>query len=191
MESEKLKAEIKDYIEKNLKVRRLVHTYGVADEGIKLAERFGADAEKAELAGLFHDMFKNTPVDEMNEYVRKYGLSYKLINNPDLAHAKVAAEVMKRDYGIDDEDLLNAVSYHTTGRPEMSTLEKVVFLADAIEPSRDYPTVDNARKLAYESLDIACLAVMERTIEYLKSCGVTIDDETLIAKDYLKENLDL
>ncbi|MFR6258731.1 MAG: bis(5'-nucleosyl)-tetraphosphatase (symmetrical) YqeK [Anaerovoracaceae bacterium] len=188
---EKLKNEIEDYINRELKPKRLKHTYGVADEAKKLASLYGADVQKAELASLFHDMFRSAPVETLNKYVTKLGLPNKFIDNPNLSHGKIAAEIMKDKFGIEDEELIDAVAYHTTGRAGMSLLEKIIFLADAIEPGRDYPGVEETRKLAYIDLDRACMDVMNRSIEFIKSKGDKLDKDTVNAREDLKEKLNL
>lgn len=176
---------IKDYIEKNLSEKRRTHVYGVVETARSLAEKYGCDRDKAEAAALFHDMFRSTPVEELNMYVRQLNLDDVYIDNANLAHGPIAAVIMKRDYGIDDEDVLNAVRYHTTGREGMSTLEKVIYLADAIEPGRSYPAVDELRKLAEVSLDQACLASMERSINYISERGLFLHEDTIKARNYL------
>jgi predicted HD superfamily hydrolase involved in NAD metabolism len=176
---------IHSYIEKNLNEKRRAHVYGVVDTAKKLAEKYGCDIEKAEKAALYHDMFRSTPVEVLNMYVRQLELDPVYIDNANLAHGPIAAIIMKRDYGIDDQELLDSVKYHTTGREGMSTLEKVVYLADAIEPGRNYPTVDEARKLAEVSLDEACLFSMERSIAYIRERGLYLHDDTIKARDYL------
>lgn len=160
--------EIKKHIEKELSSERMKHTLGVISEAEKLAERYGVDKEKAKLAALCHDMARCMPVDSI-----------------ELAHAKMAADLLKCEWGIEDPDVLNAVTYHTTGRPGMSLLEKIIYLADAIEPGRNYPGVGRLRKLAYEDLDKACAEVMRQTIEYVKHKGCEIDDNTIKAMEEL------
>lgn len=184
-----LKQRIIEYIENNLNERRLKHTYSVVKEAVKLADYYGADREKAELAALFHDMYRSKPVSVLNMYIRQLGLPKNIIDNPNLSHAKIAAVVMKRDYGIEDEDILNAVSYHTTGRAGMSDLEKIIFLADAIEPGRKYPTVEETRRLAYIDLNKACISSLERTVEYIKGIGEFLDPDTINAINDLKEKI--
>jgi len=155
---------IKSYIEKNYSEKRKLHTYGVYDTVRELAGLYGADAEKAGIAALFHDMYRE---------------------KGDLEHSKAAASAMEKDFGIEDEDILNAVRFHTTGRAGMSTLEKVVFLADAIEPSRDYQGVEEIREAARVDLDRACLLVLESTIEYVRGRGIALDGDTVEARDWL------
>lgn len=173
---------IEAYIEKNLSEKRKNHTYGVAETAERLAERYGADKEKARTAALFHDMFRSTSGDILNMYVRQLGLDSVYLDNPNLAHGPVAAVIMERDYGISDPDMINAVRYHTTGRADMSLLEKILYLADAIEPQRVYPGVEQARKLAEESLDRACLFSMERSITYIKERGLFLHEDTINAR---------
>lgn len=176
---------IKDYIEKNLNEKRRAHVYGVVETAIKLAEKYGCDPGKAETAALFHDMFRSTPVEVLNMYVRQLHLDPVYLDNANLAHGPIAAVIMKRDYDIYDEDILNAVRYHTTGRAGMSVLEKVIYLADAIEPGRNYPTVDDLRKTAETSLDQACLDSMERSIKYIRERKLFLHEDTIKARDYL------
>lgn len=177
-----------DYIRTHLKQSRYEHTLRVRDEAIRLAKRFGADPAKAETAAIYHDMAKNLPQEEMNACVRAFGLEEKYLDAPNLAHSKVAAGMMRRDFGINDPELLNAVSSHTTGRAGMGLLEKIVFLADAIEPGREYPSVDAIRALATEDLDSACICLLERTIAYLEEKGAAIDPDTEETLRYLRES---
>lgn len=175
---------INSYIEKNFSEKRKVHTEGVRKTAMKLAAKYGADVEKAETAALFHDMYRGVSQDVLNYYVKHLNLDRKYHDNPNLAHSKIAAIVMKRDYGIEDEDIINAVSYHTTGRPEMSLLEKVIYIADAIEPNRNYPGVDTLRDVAERDLDEACLLSLTRTIEFVQEQGNYLDENTILARDY-------
>lgn len=182
--------EIKQYIENNFSEKRKIHTEGVRQTAIKLAEKYGADSQKAETAALFHDMYRGVPDQTLNYYVKHLGLDGKYINNANLAHGKIAAIVMERDFDITDRDIINAVSYHTTGRAGMSTLEKVIYLADAIEPSRNYPGVDALRKEAERDLDKACLMSLTSTAEFVKSSGKYLDYDTILAKDDLEKIID-
>ena len=177
---------IEVYIEKNLSEKRKSHTYGVVETARKLARKYGADEKKAETAALFHDMFRSAQIEVLNMYVRQLGLDQSCLDNANLSHGRIAAAIMERDYGIKDQDILNAVKYHTTGRAGMSLLEKVLYLADAIEPARSYPGVETARKLAEESLDKACLFYMERTITYIEERKLFLHEDTINARDDLK-----
>ncbi len=182
-----IKNKIKEYIEHNLKPKRLKHTYSVAEEAVKLAEKYGEDTEKAELAALCHDMVRNASPELLNSYIREFGLPERLENNVNLSHGKVAAELLKREYGVEDEDVINAVAFHTTGRAGMSVLEKIIFLADAIEPGRDYPSVEELRKTAYINLDRACMDSLESSVRFVREKGEYLDPDTLDALNDLKE----
>ncbi|MDD7718679.1 MAG: bis(5'-nucleosyl)-tetraphosphatase (symmetrical) YqeK [Eubacteriaceae bacterium] len=191
MNMDYIKRQITDYIKDNFSEKRRIHTEGVRITAVKLAEKYGENIENTELAALFHDMFRGVQVDIINDYVNQLGLNKKYLNNPNLAHGKIAAKVMEQNYGIDNEDILNAVSFHTTGRAGMSRLEKIIYLADAIEPNRDYPSVDLLRNLADENLDKALIMSLERTIDYVKQQGSFLDEDTIKARDYyLKEKSD-
>ena len=180
-------SEIRHYIENNFSEKRKVHTEGVRQTAVKLAEKYGADPKKAEIAALFHDMYRGVAEKTLNYYVKYLGLDDKYIDNANLAHGKIAAIIMERDFEITDPDIINAVSYHTTGRAGMSTLEKVVYLADAIEPNRFYHGVDELRKAAYEDLDKACLMSLKNTASYVQSAGKYLDENTIFAKKYLEK----
>lgn len=179
------------FIEKNLSEKRLAHTYSVVEEAVKMALHYGENPEKARIAALFHDMFRSTSAQALNMYIRQFDLPNIIMDNPNLSHGKVAAVIMKRDYGVEDEDIINAVSYHTTGRAGMSRLEKIIFLADAIEPGRNYPTVEETRALAYVDLDRACISSLERTVEYIRGKGEYLDPDTENALKDLKEKINL
>lgn len=179
---------INNYIALNLSEKRKIHIDGVKETAKKLAAFYHEDQEKAELAALFHDMFRGVSEETLNEYVKEFGLNDKYIDNKNLAHGKIAAVVLKRDYNIQDEDILNAVAFHTTGRAGMSTLEKIIYLADAMEPNRSYPGVEKLRKLAFENLDDACIFSLSRTIDYIRSKKLFLDEDTIKAKDFLIKN---
>ena len=183
-EHEALVKKCLEYIDLHLKPSRALHTRNVATEAVRLAEKYGADKQKAEIAALLHDIARNLPVEEMNGYVRQLGLDERYIGNKNLSHSKVGVMLIKRDFGIEDEEILNAVSYHTTGRDGMTLLDKVIFLADAIEPGRDYPAVTMLRELADEDLDKACAYSLKKTIEYIESQGIYLDPDTAEAYEF-------
>ena len=184
------KNEIIEYIDRNLTEKRRIHTYAVVNEAKSLSKRYGEDQEKAELAALFHDFFRGAPEKALNGYVRQLGLEPSYLDNGNLAHSKIAAFVMERDYHITDQDIINAVSYHTTGRPGMSKLEKIIYIADAIEPNRYYPGVDELRKMAYIDLDEACLMSLNRSIDYIKGRGLYLGQDTIMARDSLNKEIE-
>ena len=134
-------------------------------------------------------MYRGVSENSLNYYVKHLGLDSKYLNNCNLAHGKIAAIIMQRDFEIEDPDILNAVSYHTTGRPGMSLLEKIIYIADAVEPNRSYPGVEALRKEAYIDLDKACLMSLSSTIDFVRSSGKYLDEETILAKEYLENTI--
>jgi len=177
-------------INEDLKPSRVIHTKNVVREAHRLAERYGADVKKAEIAALLHDIARNLSLEDMNAYVRDLGLDSHYIDNKNLAHSKVGAFIISRDFEITDEDILNAVSYHTTGRENMTLLEKIIFLADAIEPGRTYPGVEELRKLAYKNLDKACAFSLRKTKKYVESRGDYLDPDTEKALEYFNREIE-
>ncbi len=185
-------ASICEYIEKNFSEKRKIHTEGVRQTAMKLAEKFGDGkpelVEKAELAALYHDMYRGVPVDVLNYYVKHLDLDEKRYkDNANLAHGKIAAIVIQRDFDEKDQDIINAVSYHTTGRPEMSLLEKIIYIADAVEPNRSYPGVQNLRQILEYDLDKAVLQSLTNTINYVRSEKKFLDEDTVLAKEYFEK----
>lgn len=183
--------EIEKYVRSHLSDKRWNHTVSVVSEAEKLCQMYGGDMEKCVTAAIFHDVVKELPNEELNALVRKFGFDEKYIDSPNLSHGKIAAALLKHEWGIDDEDIINAVSYHTTGRAGMSKTEKIVFIADAIEPTRVYNGVEAIRKATYEDLDRGCLKSLTDTVEHLKEKGVSyIDEDTLRAREWFEEQID-
>lgn len=178
--------EIAERILPMLTTKRLKHTMGVRDEAVKLAKIYGQDQVKAELASICHDIFRGRTIKELNDLVRHYGLSEKYLNNANLSHGKLAACFMRDELGIEDAETLNAVSYHTTGRENMSQLEKIVFIADAVEPGRDYPGVEEIRNCVYENMDKACYLSLKGTVEHLVAGGMNLEDIDIDTLNALK-----
>ena len=164
--------------------KRRIHTEAVVETALKLCEVYGEDAEKAELAATFHDLYRGVKTDCINYHVLHLGLEEKYKDNANLAHGKIAAYVMEHNYNIKDQDVLNAVSYHTTGRAGMSLLEKIIYIADAIEPNRVYPGVEKIRDMAFKDIDRACLMSMENTISFVNKTGNYLDIDTIEAKEW-------
>ena len=179
------------FLRENLSEKRLRHIEGVKKTAGYLAEKYGENPEKAEIAALFHDMYRKLSDSEIDFYIKKIGLEeYRYKSNPNLIHSKVAAFNMKEIYGIEDEDLINAVSFHTTGRAGMSKLEKIIFISDAVEPSRSYPSVGVLRNLAEHDLNRACLVSLESTVKFLEKEGIEIDRDTIEAREYFRKMME-
>ena len=161
--------------------KRYEHTLGVAFTAASLAMRYGADVKQAQVAGLLHDCAKCMTNEERLSICKKNKLEVTPVEkaNPFLLHAKVGAFLAKEKYGIQDEEILSAVRCHTTGRPNMTLLEKIVFTADYIEPSRKTaPNLDEVRTMAFQNLDIALCKILSDTLNYLDTVDQEIDPMT-------------
>lgn len=170
--ADKVKSELKDV----LTPKRLKHTLNVAEESVCLAEKYGADKDKARFIALAHDRFRDSD-------------DKRLSGN--IAHGRAAAEYYEKKYGITDNDVLNSIRYHTTGRKGMGLQEKIIFLADAIEKGRDYPGVNDVRSESKKGLNYGVRASLINTINYLKSTDQEIDSKTTDALKYIDEQIDM
>ena len=170
-----------------LKRRRIPHVLGTEQEAIRLAARYGADVEKARRAALLHDCTKKLDMEEQLSLCRQYGIQLDELEQRalKLLHARTGAEIARDVFGVDDE-IYSAIRWHTTGHANMTLLEKIIYLADYIEPSRDFPGVDRLRKVCYEDLDRGLLTGLEMTIEEMQGMGNPVHHATLEARDFLK-----
>jgi predicted HD superfamily hydrolase involved in NAD metabolism len=158
---------------------------------VSLAGRYGADPVKADLAALLHDLAKFWPIERQEAVMREQGLNPELLEyDKQLLHAEVAAFVAEREYGVDDPEVLDAVRYHTSGRVGMTLLDKIVCLADYIEPGRNFPGVDHIRALAEQNLEQALVAGFDSTISFLIEKQKIIFPLTVLARNDLISKLD-
>lgn len=169
--------------------KRFEHTIRVSEEAQKLAIVHGVDPEKAKIAGMFHDCAKIRDLDKLLEKCREYNfeLTHDMYYSPQIIHSFLGAEIANKRYGIDDIEILDAIRFHTTGRANMSMLEKVIYLADYIEPMRNFDGVERARKLSYEDIDLAMLESLNNTILFLANKMNYIAKYTFDARNYLLE----
>ncbi|QMV40517.1 bis(5'-nucleosyl)-tetraphosphatase (symmetrical) YqeK [Cohnella cholangitidis] len=166
--------------------KRWKHTLGVVDTAIQLAKRYDGDPDKAELAALLHDYSKAWAIDRMEAIIRERHLPPDLLDHDkELWHAHVGAWAVATEHGIADEEVLDAIRYHTSGRENMTKLDKIVCLADYIEPGRDFPGVDKLRKLAKHNMEEALIAAFGSTIEVLVERGKRIFPLTVLARNDL------
>lgn len=179
--------QIKEYLRQNLKTKRYEHVLSVKDTAIKLAERYNEDLVKAKIAALIHDCAKNMSDEELINISEKHNLYIDEIckESPQLLHAPVGAIIAKETMEIEDDDILNAVCYHTTGRENMSILEKIIYIADYIEPLRNFPGVDELRELAYKDLDEALLKSFNNTIKFVIDKGQLLHLDTIKGRNYI------
>lgn len=148
--------------------KRYIHTIGVMETAINLARKYGEDEKKAEIAAILHDIAKYADIEWMENIVRSEKLDARLIGwGSELLHGPVGAYIAESEFGIKDDELLNAIRFHTTGRPNMSRLEKIIFVADMIEPNRQFDGVERLRKKAQKNLDKAMGACVRHTLAFL------------------------
>jgi len=174
-----------------LNENRYKHTLGVVKVATELADRFGADKEKATIAAYLHDYAKPLNYNEALKIIEKYDiiLDEETLENPELLHAPVGMAIAKYELGINDEEILEAIRYHTTGKENMSLLTKIIYLADLIEPSREFDGVEKIRKIAYKDLDLALKISFDNTIIYLIKKNMIIHSDTIKSRNYIIRNL--
>ncbi len=181
---------IKEQLEKILDEKRMEHTEGVAYMATALAMRYGGDLKKAYCAGLLHDCAKCMDKKKQLALCEKYNitLSEFEIKNPSLIHAKLGAVLAKEKYNIIDMEVTEAIKYHTTGKPAMSLLEKIVFSADYMEPGRkEIPGLKEIRDIIFCDIDEAVYMILKNTIIYLENDTKEIDDISREAYSYYQE----
>ncbi|WP_042458609.1 bis(5'-nucleosyl)-tetraphosphatase (symmetrical) YqeK [Neobacillus dielmonensis] len=166
-------------VKPQLTEHRYQHTLGVMETAITLAKRYGADEKKAEIAAIFHDYAKFRPKEEMKAIITEQNFPQDLLDfNAELWHAPVGAYLVEKEAGVTDQEVLNAIRYHTSGRPGMTLLEKIVYLADYIEPGRHFPGVEEVRQMAEEDLDQALIKAVQNTIMFLMRKNQQVYPET-------------
>ena len=183
---------IRKKMEKTLDHARFEHTLGVAYTAACLAMRYDVDISKAQTAGLLHDCAKCLTDEKRISICQKHNIQMNEaeLNNPQLLHAKVGSFMAMEDFDIHDADIINAILNHTTGRPDMSSLEKIIYISDYIEPGRKQaPNLSYIRKLAFEDLDRTLLQILEDTLNYLKGNGNVVDTMTQKTYDFYKNQL--
>ena len=170
-----------DELKNRLSPKRFQHTMGVVLAAEDLAIRNGIDVNKAKLAALLHDITKECCIAEQLELLEEFSLPLTELekHSPKLWHAITGASFIKHRYKIVDKDIIDAVRYHTTGRKNMTTLDKIIYLADYIEVNRDFPGVDEVRGLIDDGLDAMMYQAMKQTIEELLDKSAAIHPDTL------------
>lgn len=174
--------DIKKELEDILDSKRYEHTLGVAYTAACLAMRYDYNMEKAYIAGLLHDCAKCMSNKDKIEYCEKHDLPITAVehDNPSLLHAKVGAEMSKRKFNIEDPEIYQAIFYHTTGHPNMTLLDKIIYIADYMEPHRDEaPNLDIVRKQVFIDIDIALFTILKDSVEYLDSSDKPVDPMTM------------
>lgn len=187
--------DIKKKLEKNMTINgvlnsRYIHSVGVAKACVELVEHYNLDIEKekAYIAGLLHDATKLIDHNLQKEmlYQMGYNDTNEIMKSTNVWHGETAYSYVKEMYGIEDEEILDAIRYHVMGRPNMTMLEKIVFIGDYIEENRKGEVFEKARKLAFENINKAILYILKSQIEYIKSKGQVLISQTLKTYEYYK-----
>lgn len=185
---------LRKQLQSKLDPMRYEHSVSVSYTCIALAMRYGYDLEKAELAGLMHDCAKRFSDNVLITKCEKHGIALTEAerNAPAVIHAKYGAWMAEHKYGIQDEEILSAIRCHTTGKPEMSLLDKILYISDYIEPRRDKASnLNEMRYLAFQNLDRTMYEILTGTLKYLKSKNANVDPMTMQAYDYYRSEEDL
>jgi len=174
-------------LKQSIKQGRYMHSVRTMNEAVALAEHYGEDRKKAAVAGLLHDCAKDLTDDETLEYCRANSIYLSEVekNQVFLVHGEVGAIIAREKYGVEDESILSAIKYHTTGCANMSMLDKIIFLADYIEPGRTHSEVQITRELAYKDLNMALISAFDSTIKFVISQRGLIHPNTIDARNNL------
>lgn len=178
---DKVRADIKI----TLKEKRYIHSINVEKEAIKLAGFYNVNIEKCKLAAIAHDCAKYMTDEKLIKMCKHYNIPVDNIQRsfPQLLHGPVGAMYLKNELRIDDDEIINAVFYHTTGRCNMTTMEKIIYIADVIEEGRHFPGIDEIRSLVYTDLDKAILVSCNNTISYIVDRDLLIHPLTVILRN--------
>ena len=161
--------EMKSILKASLSLKRYKHSLAVYETALKLAEAHHLDAEKVGISALLHDCGREISGRDSLAKTAELGIEIDEVeaNQPILLHAKLGVYFAKHKYGVEDQDILDGILYHTTGTPNMSPLAMAVYLSDLLEPTRDFPGIDDLRKLAREDMEKAMMKAYAQTIRYL------------------------
>lgn len=177
-------------LSKILSDKRLEHSLGVVESSSKLAMLYGEDLKKIQIAALLHDCAKCFDNDQMQYYINKFNIPLDCIEKKEieLAHGRIGSYVAQDKFKVTDAEILSAITYHTTGKKNMTKIEKIIYLADFIEPNRNYKGVDELRDIAYGgNLDKALLLSFDNTIKYVISINKLLHPRTVQARNFLLE----
>ena len=187
--------ELKEIVKSKMSLKRFTHTLGVVEMAEKLAKIYNADIEKCKVAALLHDICKEMDIEYIknickNNFMNE--LSEEDLENNEILHGFAGAYYVKNELGVDDKEILNAIKYHTVGTKNMTLIEKIVYIADAIEYGRNYPSVVEIREETFKNLDRGILMEIEHKEKYLESIGKKPHPNTdKLKKELLKEKGDI
>ena len=179
--------EIIEKLKNTLSEKRFNHTMGVAEEAVRLSKHYGGDEEKAYIAGLLHDCAKEISYEDSLKLIEEKGIvcDELLRECRGIVHGPVGEFVAREEYRIEDEEILSAIRYHSTGRSNMTLLEKIIFLADFIEPGRNFEDIEKAREIAYKDIDDAIIYTCNRILTFTIQKHKIIHNDTLDTRNYL------
>ena len=183
--------ELKEIVKSKMSLKRFTHTLGVVEMSEKLAKTYNADIEKCKVAALLHDICKEMDMEYIknickNNFMNE--LSEEDLENNEILHGFAGAYYVKNELGVNDKEILNAIKYHTIGAKNMTLVEKIVYIADAIEYGRNYPSVVKIREETFKNLDRGILMEIEHKEKYLESIGKKSHPNTdELKKEILKE----
>lgn len=179
-----------DIIKLVLDEDRMNHSIRVAEVAAELACLYSEDIEKIKLAAILHDYAKNHPANELKRWIINSSLPKDLLfYHSAIWHGPVGALMIKQKYGVHDRKVLHAIHHHTTGNPQMTDFDKIIFVADYIEPARDFPGLKHVRESAYNDLDQTTYFILRNMIEYLMTKNQTIYPSTFYAYNKILEKL--
>ena len=180
-------AEIMDHLRQIMNERRYRHTLGVVQFALEMAKIYGADSGQAQMAALLHDCARCLPPRELLAAAEAQGIPVDDLEReiPDLLHGKVGAYLAGTRYGVSDPAVLQAIELHTLGARDMSTLDKIIFVADMVEPGRDFPGVGRLREMARRDLDRALLNCFDSTVRFVLEKQQFIHPQSVIARNAL------
>ena len=171
-----------------IRSKRIPHVRGCEEEAVKLAQRWGADEDVARAAAILHDCTKYLKLDEQLSLCAKYGIILDDLEKVSvkLLHSKTGSAIARYEYGM-PEIVYDAIFWHTTGKPDMTLMEKILYIADYMEPTRDFDGVEKLRELVYKDLDAAVLLGLEMSVEDIASQGNPVHKNTQEALDFLRK----
>lgn len=181
--------EIETDLSNKLSKKRFIHTLGVVNSAMYLAKKYGANIEDAHLAALLHDCAKEIPLLEMRDLVADLPCDQDMLHSGALLHGLAGMVLANTQYGVTNPDILEAIRVHTTGKENMSKLDKIIFLADYIEANRNFPGVNDIRLAAEQSLDAGVLCGFDMTIRHLIDSGDSIYPLTILSRNDLLRHM--
>lgn len=178
---------IEEKLIKSIGIKRYNHSIGVMETSINLAKLYNCDLDKARMAGLLHDCAKFCDSIYLLKMAKDFDIILDdiMLSNHELIHGPLGSKIAEKVYSIKDKEILDSIYYHTTGRENMTLLDKIIYISDYIEPGRSFPGVNEFRDLAMKDLDKCVRLSMENTLKYLMDKGKLIHLDTIRARNYM------